>query len=112
MNDIGRLRNKLGLYFRDSKIEIAGLDKDVAEAYTYASSLLEKYNKARMCGDILTWKYEDPTSNTWKPLSLMDNYDVHKLEKVNCVWTNITIFSLCFGSFEICVLNKVSGITK
>ena len=71
------------IHCSENKIEILGPSKNVHEAFSYAITLLEKYNKAVAFGDFVTWYYEDPGAQTWIKFDLVENYEVHNLFKVS-----------------------------
>ena len=62
---------------------IVGFKNAVTDAYTYALSLLQKYNAAVTRADYVTWQYEDPKTKAWKKHSLLANLELENSYKVS-----------------------------
>ena len=57
----------------------------------HVQEVLKKYNKAVHCEK--TWEYEDPATNEWTKLLLLENYELEDLRKVwQGAWISITLY--------------------
>ena len=80
------------------------------DAYASVIDLLEKYRAAIMCGDYVTWKYEDPESYMWEELSLIQNHKMECLFKVTTVFLHFNCLNFnCLEQLGLTDLTQGCG---